>query len=43
MASQFHLADLLEIAAAQIPDCIAIKSDAGQKNDSWAREVASSA
>ena len=29
MASQFHLADLFETAAAQIPDRIAIKSDAG--------------
>lgn len=29
MATQFHLADLFETAAAQIPDRIAIKSDAG--------------
>jgi 3-oxocholest-4-en-26-oate---CoA ligase len=29
MASQFHLADLFETAATQIPDRIAIKSDAG--------------
>jgi 3-oxocholest-4-en-26-oate---CoA ligase len=29
MASQFHLADLFETAAAQIPDRIAVKSDAG--------------
>ncbi len=29
MASQFHLADLFETVAAQIPDRIAIKSDAG--------------
>ncbi len=29
MASQFHLADLFEMAAAQIPERIAIKSDAG--------------
>lgn len=29
MASHFHLADLFETAAAQIPDRIAIKSDAG--------------
>lgn len=29
MASQFHLADLFETAAAQIPGRIAIKSDAG--------------
>jgi fatty-acyl-CoA synthase len=30
MAHQFHLADLFETAAAQIPERIAIKSDAGQ-------------
>lgn len=29
MANQFHLADLFETAAAQIPDRVAIKSDAG--------------
>ena len=29
MAQQFHLADLFETAASQIPDRIAIKSDAG--------------
>jgi 3-oxocholest-4-en-26-oate---CoA ligase len=29
MANRFHLADLFETAAAQIPDRIAIKSDAG--------------
>jgi 3-oxocholest-4-en-26-oate---CoA ligase len=29
MAGQFHLADLFETAAAQIPDRIAIKSDSG--------------
>jgi fatty-acyl-CoA synthase len=31
MASQFHLADLFETAAAQIPDRVAIKSDSGHQ------------